>query len=186
MVAMLGEVSPARGKRHFGPVEYRMLKIKAKSRSCANNAATEGSPPPAAVPLLYADLEGRLVELRGVPVLLDADVARLYGVETRAVNQAVRRNLDKFPQGYFFELTKDEANGLRSQIVTLDDALRSQIVTANISPKSRAVPKAFTEKGLYMLATILKSEQATAATSTPHRRGLWGRSRIHFTLTLTK
>ena len=104
-------------------------------------------------PLSYASLEGRLVELRGVPVLLDADVAWLYGVETRAVNQAVRRNLDKFPQGYFFELTGEET-----------DSLRSQIVTANVSPKSRAVPKAFTEKGLYMLATILKSERATAAT----------------------
>ena len=115
-------------------------------------------------PLSYASLEGRLVELRGVPVLLDADVAWLYGVETRAVNQAVRRNPDKFPQGYFFELTGEETDSLRSQIVTLDDSLRSQIVTANVSPKSRAVPKAFTEKGLYMLATILKSERATAAT----------------------
>lgn len=109
----------------------------------------------ALAPLSYASLEGRLVKLRGEMVLLDADVAWLYGVETRAVNQAVRRNLDKFPQGYFFELAKEDA-----------DDLRSQIVIANISTKSRVAPKAFTEKGLYMLATILKSERATAATLT--------------------
>lgn len=123
--------------------------MKKDSKSLANVAVA---------PLPYIDLEGRLVELRGVPVLLDADVARLYGVETRAVNQAVRRNLDKFPQGYFFELTKDEANGLRSQIVTLEDSASAR------GKHSKHGYKAFTEKGLYMLATILKSEQATAAT----------------------
>ena len=97
----------------------------------------------------------RLITLRGESVLIDADVAALYGVETREVNQAVRRNLDKFPQGYFFDLTKEET-----------DDLQSQIVIAKVSPKSRVAPKAFTEKGLYMLATILKSERATAATLT--------------------
>ena len=86
-------------------------------------------------------------------MILDANVAELYGVETKHVNQAVRNNRDKFPADYVFELTPDEVNDLRSKFLT-----------ANVSPKSRVLPKAFTEKGLYMLATILKSKQATAAT----------------------
>ncbi len=77
----------------------------------------------------------------------------MYGVETKALNQAVRRNAEKFPKEYMIALSKhDVAN------------LRSQNVTANISNMSRVAPKAFTEKGLYMLATILKSPIATAAT----------------------
>lgn len=86
-------------------------------------------------------------------MILDADVAELYGVETREVNQAVRNNQEKFPGGYVFEIEKQE----------LAD-LRSKNLIANVSPKSRVRPKAFTEKGLYMLATILKSPQATQAT----------------------
>ena len=84
-------------------------------------------------------------------MLLDSDVAALYGVETREINQAVKNNPNKFPKGYVFELYDRE---IRS--------LRSKILTAN--PKSRVLPKAFTEKGLYMLATILKSERATQTT----------------------
>lgn len=85
--------------------------------------------------------------------MLDADVAKLYGVQTKEINQAVRNNPEKFPNGYVFEIDKQE----------LAD-LRSNILTTNLSAKSRVCPKAFTEKGLYMLATILKSPQATQAT----------------------
>ena len=120
-----------------------------------------------------SNVEKRLITLRGESVLIDADVAALYGVETREVNQAVRRNLDKFPQGYFFDLTKEETDSLRSQFVTLDDSLRSQFATlkpGNARGKhSKHGHKAFTEKGLYMLATILKSERATAATGSPYQ-----------------
>lgn len=69
------------------------------------------------------------------------------------VNEAVRNNPDKFPQGYVFQLSDEEM-----------EYLRSKNSTANLSPKTRVLPKAFTEKGLYMLATILKSPQATQAT----------------------
>ena len=68
-------------------------------------------------------------------------------METREVNQAVRNNKDKFPAGYMFVLTDKELQGLRSKILT-----------TNVSPKSRTAAKVFTERGLYMLATILKSE----------------------------
>lgn len=102
---------------------------------------------------LFEQVRQRITLLRGYPVILDADVAKLYGVETKRVNEAVRNNPDKFPHEYMFEISKQE----------LAD-LRSKNSTANISPKSRSLPKAFTEKGLYMLATILKSKQAVEAT----------------------
>lgn len=101
----------------------------------------------------FADVKRRIVRVREQSVILDADVAELYGVATRQVNEAVRNNPDKFPSDYTFALTEEE----------LAD-LRSKFSTANVSPKSRVPPKAFTEKGLYMLATILKSKKATAAT----------------------
>ena len=86
-------------------------------------------------------------------MILDSKVAELYGVETREVNQAVKNNPEKFPDGYVLTLDSDE----------LAD-LRSKFLIANLSPKSRVLPKAFTEKGLYMLATILKSPRATQTT----------------------
>ena len=98
-------------------------------------------------------VQSRIINVRDMPVIVDADVAEIYGVETKRINEAVRNNRDKFPEDYMLVLSLDE----------LAD-LRSKISTAKISTKSRVLPKAFTEKGLYMLATILKSKQATAAT----------------------
>lgn len=108
----------------------------------------------------------RMISVRGQSVLIDRDVAALYGVETKHVNQAVRNNPGKFPLGYVFELNGEEVVSLRSKILTLEEGgdLRSKFLTANISMKSRVPPKVFTEKGLYMLATILKSERAERAT----------------------
>jgi hypothetical protein len=100
-----------------------------------------------------ASVQSRIIIVRDMPVIVDADVAEIYGVETKRVNEAVRNNPDRFPEGYMFVLSSDEFTDLRSKIST-----------TKISTKSRALPKAFTEKGLYMLATILKSKQATAAT----------------------
>lgn len=104
-------------------------------------------------PVVIDDVKNRIVTVRGEVALLDRDVAALYGVETRRVNEAVKNNPDKFPTDYMFALTKGD----------MDD-LRSKFSTANVSPKSRVLPKAFTERGLYMLATILKSKKATEAT----------------------
>lgn len=100
----------------------------------------------------FNSVEEKILELRGVKVLLDRDVAELYGVETKRVNEAVKNNPDKFPDGYHFELTAGEKENLWSKIST-----------ANLA-KTRVLPKAFTEKGLYMLATILKSKEATQTT----------------------
>ena len=97
-------------------------------------------------------IEDKIVSLKGKPVLIDRDVAQLYGVPTKRINEAVKNNQNKFPQGYVIPLNKQEW-----------DRLRSKYSTTNIA-KVRVIPKAFTEKGLYMLATILRSDQAVEAT----------------------
>lgn len=99
------------------------------------------------------NLTDLIIEIRGASVLLDADVAQIYGVETRDINKAVANNPDKFPAGYIVELSKLEK-----------DELVENFHRFNKLKHSTVNPKAFTEKGLYMMATILKSQQATEAT----------------------
>lgn len=99
------------------------------------------------------NVKSKIVIIRNREVIIDADVAELYGVETRRINEAVRNNIEKFPDDYIFQLTKQET-----------EFLRSKISTTNFSTKSRTLPHAFTEKGLYMLATILKSKMAVDTT----------------------
>jgi hypothetical protein len=101
----------------------------------------------------FSDVDGKIVTLRDQKVILDSDVAALYGVETREINQAVRNNPDKFPPGYIFELSPAE----KSYVIKIFD----NPTQTKFSP---TLPKAFTEKGLYMLATILKSPRATRTT----------------------
>jgi len=101
------------------------------------------------------DVNNKIVTIRNENVILDSDVAELYGVQTKEVNQAVKNNPDKFPEGFVFELTDLEASRSRSKFLTLNEGRGSNL-------KYR--PKAFTEQGLYMLATILKSPQATQTT----------------------
>ena len=98
------------------------------------------------------NLKDMIIEIRGQGVLLDSDVAQLYGVETKRINEAVKNNPDKFPDGYIIELDKNEW-----------DALKSKFSTSLKGGKVK-LPSAFAEKGLYMLATILKSPVATQAT----------------------
>lgn len=100
-----------------------------------------------------ADVAAKIAIIRGYPVIADADVAELFDVETRRINEAVKNNPNKFPKHYMFEMTKSE---LRT--------LRSKISTTKVSLKSRFATKVLTERGLYMLATILKSEKATDVT----------------------
>lgn len=97
-------------------------------------------------------LKNIIYEIRGKQVMLDSDLANLYQCKngTKEINQAVSRNLEKFPERYSWKLTKDELNDLRSQIVT-----------TNLSNMSRTNPRVFTEQGVAMLATILKTDVAT-------------------------
>jgi hypothetical protein len=96
------------------------------------------------------------MSVQGQQVILDCDVAELYGVETKRINEAVKNNPDKFPEGYILELTDDETHSLRSNFSTLKNKERGKHTKYNA--------KAFSEKGLYMLATILKSPVATETT----------------------
>ena len=98
------------------------------------------------------NLKEIILEIKGQRVLLDADVAVIYGVETKRINEAVKNNPDKFPDGYIMELDKNEWGSWKSKFST------------SIKGGKVKLPSAFTEKGLYMLATILKSPQATQAT----------------------
>lgn len=106
--------------------------------------------------LPYQSVKDRIVHLREQDVILDFAVAELYGVETKRVNEAVKNNPDKFPEGYILTLNDEEWHSLRSKISTLKPTGRGE--------HTKYAPKAFTEKGLYMLATILKSPQATETT----------------------
>jgi hypothetical protein len=101
----------------------------------------------------FEDLQDRIIEIRDQKVLLDVDVAQIYGVETRDINKAVGNNPNKFPEGYVFEVSKEEK-----------DELVENFHRFNRLKHSTANPKAFPEKGLYMLATILKSPKAVQAT----------------------
>ena len=98
------------------------------------------------------EVENKIITLRNQQVILDSDVAELYGVETKRINEAVSNNPEKFPEGYVFKLDNQEFNELRSKISTTKFQM------------TRQMPKAFTEKGLYMLATILKSPKAVETT----------------------
>jgi len=97
--------------------------------------------------------------------MLDSDIAELYGVETKRINEAVKNNPDKFPLDLMFELGGDEWESLRLKISTLNEEqnLKSKISTSSWGGR-RSVPKVFTEQGVYMLATVLKSQKATETT----------------------
>jgi len=103
--------------------------------------------------LNIGNLENKIIVLRNEKVLLSNDVAEIYGVETRDINKALKNNPEKFPNGYVVELSKDEKKEVVENFHHLEKL--------KYSPH---LPKAFTEKGLYMLATILKSKRATTAT----------------------
>ncbi len=102
-------------------------------------------------------IEPMILSIRGQKVVLDMELARIYGVTTKVFNQAVKRNRRKFPQDFMFQLTVEEYEGLRSQIATSN---RSQIVTGSQRHRNpRYVPYAFTEHGAVMAANILRSNR---------------------------
>lgn len=94
-----------------------------------------------------AEIRNRIYTIRGKQVMLDSDLAELYGYEVKNLNRQVKRNIRRFPKDFMFQLTRDEM-----------EILRCQNVTANV--KSRTLPYAFTEQGIYMLATVLRGELA--------------------------
>jgi hypothetical protein len=97
-------------------------------------------------------IEQRILLIRDQKVMLDSDLAELYGVETKVLNQAVRRNLGRFPEDFMFQLSEKEHEALRSQIVTLKNLGRGQ--------HRKYLPYVFTEQGVAMLSSVLKSDRA--------------------------
>nr|WP_318711820.1 ORF6N domain-containing protein [uncultured Treponema sp.] len=95
------------------------------------------------------DLKNKIYTIRGVQVMLDSDLAEIYGYETKRFNEQVKNNIERFDEDFRFQLTQDEV-----------DVLRSKFSTTNISTMSRSLPYAFTEQGIYMLMTVLKGELA--------------------------
>ena len=100
------------------------------------------------------NIQSKIYVIRGQRVMLDRDLASMYGVETKVLNQAVKRNIERFPEDFMFQLTKGEYEILTSSI------LRSQIVTAKEFTMSRTLPYAFTEHGVAMLSSVLRSPLA--------------------------
>ena len=115
---------------------------------------------------IIKSIQNRIYEIRGERVLLDFDLAALYEVPTKVLNQAVKRNIKRFPKDFMFRLTSEEWQEMWSQSVTTSEeqiSLRSQFVTASQSKRNtKTTPYAFTEQGVAMLSGILNSDKAIA------------------------
>ena len=98
-------------------------------------------------------IQSKIYEIRGYKVMLDFDLAGIYGTETRVLKQSVRRNIERFPNDFMFEITRDEYHFLRSQIVILENGQGKY---------SKYLPFAFTEQGIAMLSSVLNSKTAIA------------------------
>ena len=113
---------------------------------------------------IIKSIQNRIYELRGERVMLDRDLAFLYEVETKVMNQAVKRNSKRFPIDFMFQLSKEEFESIRFQMESLENnnSLRSQIVTLNTGRGQHAkyLPYAFTEQGVAMLSGVLNSDKA--------------------------
>ncbi len=132
------------------------------SRKVANAKLKTGTASTPTALLVPGKLATLVHYLRHEKVILDSDLAELYGVPTKVLNQAVQRNLERFPSDFMFQLAQNEAANLRSQIVTsknAEDSLRSQIATLKHGGR-RTLPYAFTEQGVAMLSSVLRSPRA--------------------------
>lgn len=108
------------------------------------------------------EIQSRIFTIRVFQVMVDSDLAELYPVETKVMNQAVKRNIERFPEQFRFQLTQNELENLRCQIVTSSGSqnLKSQIVTSSAHGGRRTLPYVFTEQGVSMLSAVLRSDTA--------------------------
>ena len=114
---------------------------------------------------IIQSVQNRIYQIRGQRVILDKDIAFLYEIETKVLNQAVNRNIKRFPLDFMFQLTKEELELLRlqkNQVNELIPNLRSQIVTSSLESwgGNRYLPNAFTEQGVAMMSGIINSDKA--------------------------
>jgi len=118
---------------------------------------------PAAISLIPEKIEPLVIYLRREKVLLDSDLAELYGVETKRINEAIKRNRERFPDDFMFQLSEEEWENLKSQNVTSKErgkSLRSQSATLKRGVHRKYLPYAFTEQGVAMLSSVLRSPRA--------------------------
>jgi hypothetical protein len=111
---------------------------------------------------IIQSLQNRIYEIRGQRVMLDRDLASLYEIETKFLNLAVKRNIERFPPDFMFQLTKEESELLRLQLATLksQEPLRLQIATSKGKGGNRYLPYVFTEQGIAMLSGVIHSDIA--------------------------
>ncbi len=119
---------------------------------------------------IIQSIQNRIYEIRGERVKLDRDLAALYEVETRILNQSVKRNIKRFPKDFMFQLTRTEFEDIRLQIEVIEKSMSSQFVMTypNRRPNS-ALPYAFTEQGVAMLSGILNSDKAISMNPDSYR-----------------
>jgi hypothetical protein len=159
---------PGAGKRRFGyEFESLMSQFAISSWDARQWRLKQGDRRASAMTKIIPkpeNLTALVLAIRGEKVLLDADLATLYGVEVRALNQAVARNRDRFPEDFMFQLTGQEYAQIRSQIVTAsDEAVSNSSQSVMSSRKHRGIayrPYAFTEQGVAMLSSVLRSPRA--------------------------
>ena len=126
------------------------------SQTVISNNAKKGS----TVKIIPQEIiQNKIFIIRGKKVMFDRDLAQLYGVETKALNQAVKRNIERFPEDFMFRLSKAEMEGLKSQFA-ISNSLRSQFVTLKRGQHLKYLPYAFTEYGILMLSSVLNSKRA--------------------------
>lgn len=110
---------------------------------------------------IIQSIQNRIYKIRGKRVMLDRDLAALYDVETRVFNQAVKRNIDRFPEDFMFRITMDEWQSIKNQSEMATQTMSSQIVMTSTSKRPlSALPYAFTEQGVAMLSGVLNSDKA--------------------------
>jgi hypothetical protein len=151
--------------------------MPSKKHTAKKTPAKKAASKPVSLSLIPDQLAPLVIRLRRENVILDADIAALYGVETKRLNEAVKRNIERFPADFMFQLTEEELENLRSQIVTSSpgsislrsqfatlnaetDSLRSQSVTPKRGQHRKYLPYAFTEQGVAMLSSVLRSPRA--------------------------
>ena len=128
--------------------------------SAKKNTSKKEAPSKTLAAFIPEKIAPLVIVLRGEKVLLDADLAALYGVETKRLNEAIKRNIDRFPEDFMFQLGPKDLKNLKSQFATSKthpSVLRFQLGTSNSRGGRRTAPYAFTEQGIAMLSSVLRS-----------------------------
>ena len=131
-----------------------------KKHTAKKTPAKKAASKPVSLSLIPDQLAPLVIRLRRENVILDSDIAELYGVPVGRLNEAVKRNIKRFPADFMFQLTQEEVENLRSQFVTSSSDLKSQIAISSSHGGRRTLPYAFTEQGVAMLSSVLRSQRA--------------------------